>query len=484
MSYILRDYQEKAVNTIMDYINGPSKKPVAASLPTGSGKSVVLGETVRRSNNKAIVLQPNKELLEQNVAKAMALGVDGIGIYSASAGSKEIGESLTYSTLGSIKDKAKDFKAQGYNMVLIDECHHGTNWGKGGSMFKSFIKEFAPKKVIGVSATCYRLHSNMTGSKLKMLNRMHPSYFKDIIHVTQVKELLDGGYLTPTSYETHEFDESGLLLNSSGAEFNEDSVRSAIKTQGINNNIYLRVMELQKKGYTSILVFVDSVANAKKFADVVPNSACLSAETPTKERTRIVQEFKAGIINTVFNVKILTTGFDYEALQVVIMGYPTMSMGLYTQIGGRLSRIFPGKAEGLFIDYCNNVKRFGKIEEQEVIDFEDHGWGVFTGDERLVTGTYISGGYTVTKDDLRNKAKGLVVETKTLWFGKYSGKSLEEVLKIDPGYLTYMLNNFDFKGDKMQALKRSIQATMLIDTIRGEQPETSVEEPSSPVIPF
>lgn len=79
----------------------------------------------KNSNDNMIVLQPSKELLEQNYLKYCSLCGDfalNAGIYSASFGRKDIAQ-ITYATIGSIKNLGAKFKALGFTKMLIDEAH-------------------------------------------------------------------------------------------------------------------------------------------------------------------------------------------------------------------------------------------------------------------------------------------------------------------------------------------------------------------------
>jgi len=72
------------------------------------------------------VLQPSKELLEQNYQKYCTLCGEefdfNAGIYSASFNKKEIAQ-ITYATIGSITKLGAQFKEMGFTKMLIDEAH-------------------------------------------------------------------------------------------------------------------------------------------------------------------------------------------------------------------------------------------------------------------------------------------------------------------------------------------------------------------------
>jgi DNA repair protein RadD len=442
----LFEYQENCVQDCLEYLHGSSKKAAVVVAPTASGKSLMISAVAERYGKPVLVLQPSKELLEQNFNKLIEMG-GRASIYSASMNTKELGH-LTFATLGSIKNMGETFKALGVETVAIDECHFG-NPPTPNSMFMKFMDVLKPKKVIGFTATPFRLKSAMKGSRLVMLNRERPGYFREFIHIIQVQEIINEKRWSKIEYEKHFFDESSLELNSTGADYKEESVKEAIKIQKTNNKIYLRIKELQATK-RAILVFMDTLENAEIMSKHIPNSAYLGSDTPKKERDKIIKDFKSGKIQVLCNHRILTTGFDYPELDCIIVGYPTNSLATYYQIVGRGTRVHPDKKDCLYIDYCNNQYRFGKVENLVIEDVLGWGWGVFNGEVALTDVTL--GGFKVTREDIENKRLGITVPTVTkIWFGKYNGTPVNE---LPLSFIKWMLANRPFNGPKMEALQK------------------------------
>ena len=94
----------------------------------------------------------------------------------------------------------------------------------------------------------------------------------------------------------------------------------------------------------------------------------ISGDTPAKERSRIIEDFKSGRIKVLTNVGVLTTGFDYPELDTVVMARPTMSLAMWYQIVGRAIRPHPDKEAGWVVDLCGNIKRFGMVENLRLIE--------------------------------------------------------------------------------------------------------------------
>lgn len=460
-----RDYQAEGIQVGLDYFNQPNKqKPAIFVAPVAAGKSIIIGGIASQLEEPTIILQPSVELLNQNYSKLITFGGEA-SIYSASAGVKEIGHT-TYATLGSIKKIAKEFKNMGVKNVIIDECHMGYS-PNTDSMFRKFMKELNPDKVLGFTATPIRLkqygdmHDNW--SQLNFLNTGRPVYFRDILHVVPISMMVERGYWSKLEYEQYDFDEGTLRLNSSGAEYTEHSIKRAIEEQGINNNIYLRVKNLLKEGRKNILIFMDSVYNAEKMAKLFESGACVSGQTNKKERKAIIEAFVNGHIRIVTNFGTLTTGFDHPQLDCIILGRPTNSLALFYQMAGRGTRIHPDKENCLIIDFCNNVKRFGKLEDINFEYIEGYGWGMFTGD-KLLSNVRMEAGFEMTKEDLHRKSEMDAKDAinMELWFGKYKGKRVSE---LPSGYIKWALEKWDFNDKKRKLMKKQMEEILVA---RGE----------------
>lgn len=430
----LRDYQESTVQASLAYIGSKEKRPGVIVAPTAAGKSWEIAAIAKRYPHPILVLQPSIELLKQNHEKFTMMGGKA-SIYSDGAKSKEIGH-VTYSILQGIKDKAELFREAGVGLVIIDECHHGIS-PDATSMFSKFIKKLNPKKVIGLTATPFRLKNNIEGSRLVMLNRMRPGYFRHFIHVTQIQEMIDRGYWSESVDEKWYMDEDKLVLNTTGSEFTEDSIRQTVKENGINNEIYLNIREILKSGSRKhILVFADSLESCEKFCEHIPESDFLSSKFSDKRRAKVVEDFKSGDIKVLFNYGILGTGFDFPELDCIIIGRPTNSLAIFYQIYGRGVRVCESKDDFLFIDYCNNFERLGHPRNLSIEDFPGHGWGVFDKD-RLVSSVYLNGP-AITKLDLEKSNQEVDFDMK-FPFGKHKNKTIISIYNKFPGYVNFIL---------------------------------------------
>lgn len=373
-NFTLRTYQQEAVFAGVDFFREETKKPNNGIivLPTGSGKSLVIANIINGLPGKTIVLQPSKEILEQNHAKLVSYGYSA-AIYSASLNSKQVGK-ITFATIGSVisnKHLFADFKN-----IIIDECHL-VNSEDG--MYKNFIDSLENVRVLGLTATPYRLSSSSFGSMLKFITRTRKRIFKRVLYYVQNRVLFDAGHLSKLKYfEISGFDRSKLRTNTTGAAYTDQSVKKYHQLTHFDERLRKIVQRLLDGGRRGILVFTQLVDDARVLSRLVEGAAFISGETPKTERERLLRDFKSGKIKVMCNVGVLTTGFDYPELDAVVLARATMSLALYYQMIGRVMRPHASKKEGYVVDLCGNIELFGAIEDIYIEKERDTGLWVVT----------------------------------------------------------------------------------------------------------
>lgn len=393
MSYILRDYQREAVDIAVKKLQGKSK-PFIIMAATGAGKSLIIADICHKIDEPILILQPSKEILEQNYAKLISYDplIDA-GIYSASAGRKEI-RKFTFATIGSIYKKPEQFEH--FKYAIVDECH-GLNPKKSDGMLTSFFKAINCEHICGLTATPYRIDTLWTRNSdgtltstasLKMINRISRTpFFKSIAYKIETAELIRDGYLSPVKYFTEPSDWSQLTLNSTGADFTEQSVE---KFAGKRIERIVKAIEYSETNRKRTLTFCSTIGQAEHVLNHIRQRgaghqenievAMVTGKTPKAERERLIELFKAGEIKHMLNVGVFTTGFDAPVLDTVILARPTMSLALYYQMVGRGIRLDPDDKEKLLhvYDLVGVVERLGRVEtirvQREAGGFRDEVW--------------------------------------------------------------------------------------------------------------
>lgn len=437
----LRPNQIEPVKKGVAFFQQKKAEPSIIVAPTAFGKSIVIASIAKEVGERMLVIQPNKELLEQNYNKFIGLGGEA-SIYSAAMGEKEIGE-VTYATIGSIVNIAPKFKELGITKVIIDECDRFPREPNG--MLRRFLNGAKITHVLGLTATPLKLQNNLNQfkepySKLVMLTSKSKKgiFFKHIIHVAQIQEMVDMKFWSPLYYESYDFDTGELVYNSTGAEYSDASIKRAYKNQNIGQKIIKKIQSLYDR--KSILVAVPSIDEAKELASQLPSCEAVYSDMPTSERNRIVEEFKNGKIRIVIQVNILSVGFDHPELDCIITGRPTASMSWWYQFVGRVTRIHPNKRDGLVVDFVGSVPKFGRVEDL-YFKFVDNEWKLFGEDKKLITGIPINeiGLWIEGKPSPHEiAAQGAKI---TMPFGKWAGKEVREIPK---SYREWMLTNFQW----------------------------------------
>lgn len=377
--YKLRDYQVEASDTAIYHLT-KYKKPFVIQAATGAGKSLIIADICHRLNEPVLVLQPTKELLEQNYQKLQSYGIEDISIYSASKNSKEIAK-YTYATIGSIYKKPELFAH--FKYVIVDECHL-VNPKKMSGMYMKFLKAINCKNVCGLTATPYRLQQKffedqgqlVYTSCLKMINRIHPFFFKKIAYKIETDELIKKGYLCKIKYLTEDVELDKLRINSTGADYTSESLDSFWNDQRLQK--LAKVVRHIDKEHKRNLIFCSSIRQAKRAKQILDSfdveSAVVTGDTPKADREGLVQAFRDGRLRHLINVGVFTTGFDVPELDSIVLARPTMSLGLYYQMVGRGVRIDPENPNKVLsvYDLAGCVERLGRVETIKL--GKEEGW--------------------------------------------------------------------------------------------------------------
>lgn len=455
----LRENQTEPIDKAIRFFREEKPVPSLIVLPTAWGKSILTAYVAKYCGDRLIVLQPSKELLEQNFKKYVTLcdgfGTDA-GIFSASMGRKEI-RPITYATIGSIKNLGAKFKELGFTKMLIDEAHLYPR--ESTSMLGGFLKDSGITHVLGITATPVKLQTDRdqngnTFSKLVMLTSRSKkgNFFKQIIHVGQVQEMVRLGFWSRLVYERQEFDGSLLVFNSSKSEYTEESVQMAYDANGGTDSI-IGALEAHRER-KHILAYVPSVQDAIDLSHRYPNSGVVYGEQDKTERETAIERFKAGELRVLFNVRVLSTGFDFTGIDCLVLGISTASISLYYQIIGRGTRIDEGKSDCLVCDLGGNIDRFGRVED---ITFEQGKmWRMFGTGGRLLSGIPIHDIGKYTREDTAIVDSGQYAPIEVMPFGKYKGSRLKD---LPTEYKQWMLRTFDW-NERNEKLRKSLIATM------------------------
>lgn len=396
MAYRIRYYQENAVLAFYDFFQKSAATPEIPAnpilaMPTGSGKSIVIAEILRSvfhyfPGQRAMMLTHVHELISQNYEELVDLWpLAPAGIYSAGLKRKEV-RPITFAGIASVVGKAELFGHQ--DLLFIDECHLVSP--KEETSYQNFIADLRlvnpALKVIGLTATPYRLGQGLLTMPVQTSKGPRPSLFTDIAYditgLAAFNRLIEEGFLCrlvpKRTREVLDVSQVGTAMG----EFKLDELQIVVDREEISRRA---IDEMQSTAEAMVhssgrprcrwLIFATGVEHtehvAAEFAErgyavrSVHSGTKGVPKTADQERKKIVAWFKEETddVRVVVNNGVFTTGFNCKQLDLIGVLRPTNSPGLWVQILGRGTRPYEGKDDCLVLDFAGNTKRLGPIND-------------------------------------------------------------------------------------------------------------------------
>lgn len=391
----LRPYQLECLSKIKWDMGNEGNSVVA--IPTGGGKSLVIAELAKYLNQDILILQPSVEILEQNREKLLQYVPENeTSVYSASLGEKIINK-YTFATIGSIYKIPEQFAH--FKIVILDELHL-LNPKDTDTMFGELLSGMGNPKVIGFTATPYRIFPTyFTGTNprtgeyglyqsnsIKVVTRVLPKkekgetkqkkFWGRMLYSIDAGDLIKQGYLSPLKYvDKTKITQDLVPLNKGRTDFDMEAYDKMVAQMDVDIVHLVREAALNHK---AVLVFCNSIEQSQRLSAYFGNSSrSVSSKSKPKEREAIIQGFKNGTFPIVFNVGVLTTGFDFPELDAIVLLRPTRSVALYYQMLGRGTRLSPGKKCCTVYDWSDSVKKIGRLETIKLAKVENK-WNIVT----------------------------------------------------------------------------------------------------------
>lgn len=364
-----RWYQAEAEQAIFDYFdNGGRGNPVVA-MPTGTGKSVVIANFLRRvyrnwPTQRVMMLTHVKELIAQNAAKVrMIWPTAPLGIYSAGLKQRDLMLPITFGGVMSVKKIIRQFGH--IDLLLIDECHLLSP--EDDTVYQAIIAELLAinpyLKVIGFTATPYRMKQGLITD-----GGIFTDICYDITGYESFNRLVAEGYLAPLIPKRTEVEIDLSNVGVVGGEYNQKAANAATDTDEVTWSACKEMVDLgQNRG--SWLIFASSIENAEHVAGCLQNfginAASSHSKLKDKENDDRKDAFLGGQLRALVNMGKFTTGFDHPPIDLIGMLRATLSPGLWVQMLGRGTRPAPwaGKLNCLVLDFAGNSKRLGPIND-------------------------------------------------------------------------------------------------------------------------
>lgn len=347
----LRNYQKETIKSIRYYFTKKNILNQLVVLPTGSGKTVVFSELIRRrallpTNGSALVLAHRDELLIQAKKKILQIWPDAdIGLIKAQTNDWQ-NKDIVLASVQTLKNKTRleQLPLDYFSTVITDEAHHAT-----ASSYRKIYKHVLQPGVLHVGFTATPQRSDKTG-----LGRI----FNKVVFYRSIAEMVNEGWLCPLINRYVNIAADFNLIKSTAGDFNIEDLALEVNTQD-NNWAVVESWKKYASDRNKTVAFCVDVKHALDLRDAFKNQG-IKAETiygamDPKERKRILKDFTDGKITVLSNVEVLTEGFDDPGVDCILSARPTKSASLYIQVVGRGTRTMDNKVNCLVLDVVGNA---------------------------------------------------------------------------------------------------------------------------------
>lgn len=341
--------------------------------------------------------------------------------------------------------------------LVVDEAHHST--AKTYRRVIEYVKNHVSHvKLIGLTATPFRTAAEEQG----LLAKIYTDGIRDnrpvkddvgIAYQIGLKELISRQILSTPIAETYYTDETyGQTMGMNDwesiqkSDFIPEDIQDQMAKSAPRNKFIVETYLAKQKEYGQTIVFAVSVNHAIalsalfnkagiRAAYVVSNikDATTGVRISQEDNNRNREEYRAGNLQVLINVNILTEGVDFPQTKTVFLTRPTVSTILMTQMVGRALR---GKAAGgtasayivSFVDHWN--EHIAWVNPESIFegnnDFTDTSADHAKREVRMIALSKIEEFASILDDSVDTTALEKVPFTQRIPIGMYAFTYLEQ----------------------------------------------------------
>lgn len=362
VSKVLRPHQKRIVTNCL------SKKRGIVKSPTGSGKSFVIAELVRKfkeDNLKVLITVPTISLLHQmtndinnymQLAKEPAIEIGKVGDGNYDFKDITIGIPNSLCKL----DKTKDY-LNTVDVLLADEVHTTAN-----PTYASIVHELTNRAVsVGLSATPW----TSDGSNILL-----DAFFgRQIVEITEA-EMINKGIIMEPLFEFYAAPKAFVPNSISAHASNISNLSDAhryktlasvynyviINNKARNTMVVNKAVERVKLDCGPVLIIVNKVKGQHSHADILTEMLetrglslpTISGYISKKKKEGLINDLKeCNIPGAIAGPKVLSAGISINSLSTIILAGAGRSDSEFIQRVGRLLRKEEGKERPLVIDF-------------------------------------------------------------------------------------------------------------------------------------
>ena len=386
---MLRQYQQEASDAVVRELEDNSSTLVV--LPTGTGKTVLFADVVRRFQpRRCLVFAHREELVFQakdKIEKFAGVHCEvEMGQFKSDGwfGARPPCVVSSVQTLASGGDgggRMTKFDPSEFGLVVVDEAHHATS-----GTYRKVMEYFKEGgcKVLGVTATPDRADEEALGQ-----------VFDTVAYDYEIVQAIDDGWLVPVVQKMVNVSSLDLsACRTTAGDLNGADLAKVMEDEETLHGV--AIASVETCGERRAIVFAATVKQAERLAEIFNRYKAGSAtwvcgETNKDDRRKLLRDFAHGSYQFMVNVGVLTEGFDDSGVEVIVMARPTKSRALYAQMAGRGTRPADSIAAALADMRTTEERRAAIANSQkpfcEILDFAGN-----SGRHKLVNAVDILGG--------------------------------------------------------------------------------------------
>ena len=336
---MLRDYQIDICSRVSEAFE--YHRSVMVQMPTGTGKTVVLAELVKRLMMKdkvvrILIVAHRRELIEQIKATIKRMKMDSRNI-----------------TVESIQTISRRIDALDFipSLVVIDEAHHAL-----AKTYKMMWETWPDVKFLGLTATPCRLNG-----------KGFTDLFDVLVQSWDIPAFIKEKWLSTYDFVSIKADSrtqqliSSLKKRGTDGDYQVKEMDAVLNKRPSIERLYNCVMEFSRnrKGFVYAINIDHARSIAEYYQEQGVNAVAIDSHTPVKEREQIISSFRSGELQVLVNVDIFSEGFDCPDVEFIQLARPTLSLAKYLQMVGRGLRPSKGKKNCMIIDNVGLYRVFG-----------------------------------------------------------------------------------------------------------------------------
>lgn len=365
MKPVLREYQESALARSAALLE--SVRSVLLVSPTGSGKTVIAAELIRRNEGKNILfLAPRRELIHQTCRKLDDVEVK-YGVVLAGDKRTNLYSQVQVASVDTLVSRTlrRNSLRFDFQLVIVDEAHVGITTQR-----QRLLGLWPAAQIIGLTATPTRADGKALGS-----------VYEELVEVSTPAALTELGFLVPARYFSVSKPDLRAVRTTAG-DYNLGDLSATMNKPKLVGDIVEHWMRHAASRRTAVFAssIAHSVALATEFVQHGVAAEHVDANTPQLEREAIFARFSSGSTQVLTNCTLASLGFDLPELDCVVLARPTKSLGLYLQMLGRGLRPARGKQDCLVLDHAGVVHRHGFATDERYWTLH----GTYAQDQRKV----------------------------------------------------------------------------------------------------